>query len=262
MVLYWTDILDIILIAVLIYYVLSLLKGSRSMQMLIGILFLVAIYYISQILHLRSLHWLLKNLFGYFVSTIIILFQQEIRMALATIGIPFFRRRTKKSAEFIQDIILTAESLSSKRIGAIIVFEREMGLKDYITTGVPIDALVSYDLLLNVFTPLTPLHDGAVIIQGDKIAGAACYLPLTTLPHLAKELGTRHRAAIGITEETDAVAIVISEETGIISFVHNGIIKRNLEHKSLQALLDEFLFHKKKVEEKVENAENQTAIAE
>jgi len=262
MILYWSDILDIILIAILIYYVLSLLKGSRSMQMLIGILFLVGIYYLSQILHLRSLHWLLKNLFGYFVLTIIILFQQEIRMALATIGIPFFKRRTKQSAEFIQDIILTAESLSSKKIGAIMVFEREMGLKDYITTGVPVDALVSYDLLMNIFTPLTPLHDGAVIMQGSKIAGAACYLPLTTAPHLAKELGTRHRAAIGITEETDAIAIVISEETGIISFVYNGIIKRNLEHKSLQSMLNEFLFNKKKVEVKIENAKDQTAAVE
>ncbi|OGF58720.1 MAG: TIGR00159 family protein [Candidatus Fischerbacteria bacterium RBG_13_37_8] len=258
----WTDSLDIILIAVLIYYVLSILKGTRSMQMLIGILFLVGIYYASQILHLRSLHWLLKNLFGYFVLTIIILFQQEIRMALANIGIPFFKRRTKFPADFVEDIILAAESLSSKKIGAILVFEREIGLKNYITTGVPIDAVISYDLLLSIFMPKSPLHDGAVIIQGNKIAAAACYLPLTTEAHLAKELGTRHRAAIGITEETDAIAIVISEETGIISFVCSGAIKRNLELKALQSLLIEFLFGKKKRDMKVQDAQNQATVSQ
>lgn len=262
MIINWTDIIDIILIAILVYYALSLLKGSRSMQMLIGILFLVAIYYVSQFLQLRSLHWILKNLFGYFVLTIIILFQQEVRMALANIGIPFFKRRRKSKSDYLEDIILAVETLSSRKIGAIIIFERELGLKNYISTGVPIEASISYDLLLSIFVPQSPLHDGAVIIRGDKIAAAACYLPLTTAPHLAKELGTRHRAAIGITEETDAIAIVVSEETGTISFVAEGNIKRNLSPKILHSIIKDYLFRKSKEIIRVEDAKNQASAVE
>jgi diadenylate cyclase len=196
------------------------------------------------------------------VLTLIILFQQEIRIALATIGIPFFKRRQKLPKSFIEDIILAVESLSSKKIGAIIVFEKEIGLKNYIDTGVPLDAVISYDILLSIFMPKSPLHDGAVIIQGNKIAAAACYLPLTTEAHLAKELGTRHRAAIGLTEETDAIAIVVSEETGIISFVNSGKIERDLDSVKLQNLLREHLFGEKKIDEKMENAESQESIAQ
>jgi len=262
MIISWTDIIDIILIAFLIYYALSLLKGSRSMQMLIGILILVAIYYISQILQLRSLHWILKNLFGYFVLTIIILFQQEIRMALANIGIPFFKRGSKAKSDYTEDVILAVETLSSRKIGAIIIFERELGLKNYIDTGVPIGAKVSYDLLLSIFIPQSPLHDGAVIIKGDKIAAAACYLPLTTAAHLAKELGTRHRAAIGITEETDALAVVVSEETGIISFVSEGNIQRNLSPKVLYDILRDSIFGKKDKKLRVGDAQDKASVIE
>ncbi len=262
MIISWTDILDIIIIAILIYYILSLIKGTRTMQTLVGVIFLVIIYYASQLLNLRSLHWILRNLFGYFVLTLIILFQQEIRMALATIGIPFFKKRHKLPANYIEDVILATESLSSKKIGAIIVFEREIGLKNYIDSGIPLEAIISYDILLSIFMPKSPLHDGAVIIQGNKIAAAACYLPLTTEAHLAKELGTRHRAAIGITEETDAVVIVVSEETGKISFVSAGKIKRDLDLNTLQDILISYLFGKGKMDVKSQNIESQETVTQ
>lgn len=262
MIIGWTDVLDIIIITVLIYYVLSLIKGTRTMQTLVGVILLVIVYYASQLLHLRLLHWILRNLFGYFVLTLIILFQQEIRMALARIGIPFFRKRQKLPANFIEDIILAVESLSSKKIGAIIVFEKEIGLKNYISTGIPLDSLISYDILLSIFMPKSPLHDGAVIIQGNKIAAAACYLPLTTEAHLAKELGTRHRAAIGITEETDAAVIVVSEETGKISFVYSGKIIRDIDLNALQDALIINLFEKGKPNGEIQESKTQETVTE
>lgn len=262
MIIGWTDVFDIVIIAILIYYVLFLIKGTRTMQTLVGVIFLVIIYYASQLMHLRSLHWILRNLFGYFVLTLIILFQQEIRMALARIGIPFLRRRQKLHASFLEDVILAAESLSSKRIGAIIVFEREIGLKNYISTGIPLDSLISYDILLSIFMPKSPLHDGAVIIQGNKIAAAACYLPLTTEAHLAKELGTRHRAAIGITEETDAVVIVISEETGKISFVYSGKMKGDVDLNTLQDMLITNLFGRGKPNGEIQESKTQETVTE
>jgi diadenylate cyclase len=237
----WRDVVDILIVAVVIYEVLKLIRGTRAVQMALGAGVLVGMFYLSSWAHLSTVNWVIRNLVGYVVFALIVLFQTDIRRALAHFGrTPFIRRlftRTDDAEEVIEELAVAATLLSSQRIGAIIAVEREIGLRNFIEAGIPLDATLTYDLLVTVFRPGSPLHDGAVIIQGDRVAAAACFLPLTVNPLLGKDFGTRHRAAIGLTEETDALAIVVSEETGTISLALGGQIERGLSVDELRARL-------------------------
>jgi diadenylate cyclase len=237
----WLDLVDILIVAFLIYQLLQFIRGTHAVQMALGALVLVLLYWLSQLLHLETVNWLLRTFMPYLVFGIIVVFQSEIRKVLAQLGktpLPgvFGSPRTE---EVIDEVVLAGTTLAAQRTGAIVVIERDMGLRSYIETGIALDAYVTYDLLISIFNPGTPLHDGAVIVQGNRVAAAACFLPLTVNPQLSRELGSRHRAAIGVTEDTDALAVVVSEETGVISLVVGGRIRRELDGASLKsALLD------------------------
>src|SRR5947208_1422785 len=236
----WWDLADILVVSILIYEVLKLIRGTRAVQMALGGAFLVALFYGSRWGHLETVNWLIRNLFGYVVFAVIVLFQSDIRRALAHLGrAPFFRyfAKPESAEESIEELVVAAGMLAQQRIGAIIAVERQIGLRNYIEGGIPLDAQLTYDLLLSIFQPSSPLHDGAVIVQDDKVAAAACFLPLTVNPKLSKELGSRHRAAIGLTEENDSVAIVVSEESGRISLVADGQIDFGLTSEDLRARL-------------------------
>src|SRR5438094_1856220 len=236
----WWDLADIVVVSVLVYEVLKLIRGTRAVQMAFGGGILVALFYGSRWFHLETVNWLIRNLVGYIVFAVIVLFQSDIRRALAHLGrAPFFRYFAKEESaeESIEELIVAAGMLSAQRIGAIVAIERQIGLRNYIEGGIPLDAQLTYDLLLSIFQPSSPLHDGAVIVQDDKVAAAACFLPLTVNPKLSKDLGSRHRAAIGLTEENDAVAIVVSEESGAISIVADGQIERGLNGGDLRSRL-------------------------
>ena len=239
------DFIDILITAFIIYRILLLIKGTRAAQMAFGILFIVVFFYISKEFHLKIIQWFLSNFMTYVVFAIIVLYQNEIRKILANIGTRGFIDPLTSSGSMskIDEIVLAATTLSSKKIGALMVIERKIGLKSFMENGIILDAKLSYDLLVTIFYPETPLHDGAVIIQGDKIAAAACFLPLTLDPYLSKEFGTRHRAAIGITEDTDAIAVVVSEETGAISIVIDGHMERKLDGERLKEVLSKELSH-------------------
>jgi len=201
---------------------------------------IVALFYGSRWGHLETVNWLIRNMFGYVVFAVIVLFQSDIRRALAHFGrAPFFRyfSRNAELEDSIEELAVAATLLSQQRIGAIIAIERQIGLRNYIEGGIRLDAVLSYDLLQSIFLPSSPLHDGAVIVQENRVAAAACFLPLTVNPRLSKTLGSRHRAAIGLTEENDAVAIVVSEETGRMSIVVDGDIERGLDADTLRTRL-------------------------
>src|ERR1043166_4683696 len=235
----WTAILDIAIVAAIIYRVLVFIKGTRAVQMVLGLALIVSFFYFSRWIRLDTLSWMLTNVLPYFVFAIIVIFQHEIRRALARFGqAPLFGGFSSINRnEFYDEIILAVTTLASNQTGALILVERDIGLKTYIESGIALDAVLSYDLLVTIFNPSVPLHDGAVIIQNGRIAAGACFLPLTVKPRLSKELGTRHRAAIGGTEETDAVAIIVSEETAAISFAHDGEMERHLDPDSLRSRL-------------------------
>jgi len=236
----WWDLLDILAVSVLIYEALKLIRGTRAVQMAAGSLLVLALFYVSQLAPLQTLNWLIRNALVYVAFAAIVLFQSDIRRALAHFGqAPFFRyfTRLQASDETIEEVVVAATMLSEKKVGAIIALEREIGLRNYIESGIPLDATLTYDLLLTIFKPGSPLHDGAVILQEGRVAAAACFLPLTVNPRLSRELGTRHRAAIGLTEENDAVAIVVSEETGTVSIALDGGIERGLTQDGLRARL-------------------------
>jgi len=236
----WWDLVDILVVSVLIYELLKLIRGTRAVQMALGGGVLVALFYGSRWAHLETVNWLIRNLVGYLVFAVIVIFQSDIRRALAHLGrAPFFRyfAKPESAEESIEELVVAASMLSAQHIGAIIALERQIGLRNYIEGGIPLDAVLTYDLLLSVFQPSSPLHDGAVIVQDDRVAAAACFLPLTVNPKLSKELGSRHRAALGLTEENDSVAIVVSEENGIISVVADGQIERGLNADALRARL-------------------------
>jgi len=238
------DILDIGVVAVLIYELLLLIRGTRAMQMALSGAFLIGLFFLSEWLDLETVNWLIRNLATYVVFAIIVLFQADIRRALAHFGrAQFFKyfERASSDDETLEELVVAASTLSARRIGAIIVVERQIGLRNYIEGGIPLDALVTYDLLASIFHTGSPLHDGAVIVQNDRVAAAACFLPLSVNPRVSRELGTRHRAALGITEENDAVAIVVSEETGAISLAIGGSLERGLSVDALQRRLQSLL---------------------
>jgi diadenylate cyclase len=230
------DLADILIVAIIIYNLLLLVRGTRAVQMLFGLVFLGVLYGLAQIADLPTLETLLANLPILLPVALIVVFQDEIRRALASFGRnPLWGiGKQQKIAPAFDDVVLAAHTLSQRRIGALIVLEREEGLRTYIENGIPLDAVLTFDLLITVFFPQTPLHDGAVIIQDDRVAAAACFLPLTGNSELSKEYGTRHRAALGITEETDAVAVVVSEETGAISLAVAGEMTSGLDSNSLR----------------------------
>jgi diadenylate cyclase len=233
----WWDVIDILLVAVLIYEFLKLIRGTRAVQMAVSSGVIVGLYFASTAVPLQTVNWLIRNTAGYIVFAAIVLFQSDIRRALAHFGrAPFFRvlARSDTDAETVEEVVVASGALSQRRQGAIIVIEREIGLRNYIESGIPLDAEVTYDLLVTIFQPSAPLHDGAVIIQEGRVAAASCFLPLTVQPILSRELGTRHRAAIGLTEENDAVAIVVSEETGLVSLALDGGIERGLTPDQLR----------------------------
>jgi diadenylate cyclase len=236
------SILDIVLVAILIYQFLVLVRGTRAAPMLVGVATLGLAFYFARLGDLRTLNWLLSTLLPFVVFALIVVFQSEIRHALANLGSRISLMRSSSSvADVYDDIVLAANLFSQNQTGALIVIEREIGLRTYIESGVSLDARLSYDLLATVFRPSAPLHDGAVIVQRDRIAAAACFLPLSMNPVLSTQLGTRHRAAIGITEETDAVAVIISEETGTISMAVAGSIERELTVERLRERLSHLL---------------------
>jgi uncharacterized protein (TIGR00159 family) len=244
----WWDLADIAIVSILIYELLMLIRGTRAVQMALGGAVILGLFYLSGLSHLETVNFLIRNFVGYVVFAVIVLFQADILRALAHLGrAPFFRllAKAESAEESIEELIVAAGLLSAKRIGAIIAIERQVGLRNYIEGGIPLDAVLTYDLLVSIFQPSSPLHDGAVIVQTDRIAAAACFLPLTVNPKLSKELGSRHRAALGLTEESDAAAIVISEETGLVSVVVEGQIERGFDADALRVRLHSLILQRR-----------------
>ena len=241
----WQDAVDITLIAVVVYWIILRIRGTRAVQMLIGLVILFATYLLSQIFELYTLNWVLDNFLTSILLIIVILFQNDIRRALTEVGRgPFFGLKTRATYGLMLEELTRATSrLADRRIGALIVLEREVGLNDYMEAGTTIDAAVSKELIESIFLPTAPMHDGALVVRGGRLAAAGCILPLTTNPNVTKALGTRHRAAIGITEETDAVVVVVSEEEGTASLVRGGHITRNLDAAALRVALQQLFTH-------------------
>src|SRR5437899_546805 len=232
------SVLDILLVAIVIYEFLALVRGTRAAVMLVGVAALVLAFYFSRVGELTTLNWLISTLLPYTVFALIVVFAAEIRQGLARLGRRMtLSRSSAAEADAYDDIVLAANLFSQNQTGALIVIEREIGLRTYIESGVPLDAQLSYDLLATIFRPSAPLHDGAVIIQEERIAAAACFLPLSMNPVLSTQMGTRHRAGIGITEETDAIAMIVSEETGAISLAVAGKIGRDMTVEQLRGRL-------------------------
>lgn len=232
------SVVDILVVAFLIYQLLMIVRGTRAGHILIGILALVALYVVSVWAGLEALHSLLSNVVPYMAIAVVILFQSEIRRVLARIGRKRWFAKGFRRPESVDEILVAMSRMSHDRIGALIVLERDIGLRTFVESGVHLDAELSADLLLAIFTPAGALHDGAVIVQKDRVSAAACFLPLTTNPALPPVLGTRHRAAIGITEETDCLSLVVSEETGSISIAAFGDIDRGLSLNEVDARIN------------------------
>jgi diadenylate cyclase len=235
----WRDVVEILLVTAIFYRLLILLAGTRAIQMLAGLVLLVAVYFVARILQLDLLRYLLENLFQFGAIAALVVFQPELRSALAHLGqnrlLRFFNRL--EETEVAEEIAVAAEELARNQVGAIIAIEREVGLGEFVDTGTPLQARVSAPLLNTIFSPYSPLHDGAAIIRGDTIVAAGAILPLTQFPVADKSLGTRHRAALGLSEETDALVVVVSEETSQISIAHRGQLQRGFDRERLAAML-------------------------
>jgi diadenylate cyclase len=236
------SVLDIAFVFIIVYVVLKLLRGTRAVPTVVGMVILALLYWLAVAQDLATLQFVLQWAVFVYPFLVIVLFQSEIRQALIYFGnqlrFPIWRRQRGSLGESVYDeVVLAATTLSTEKTGALIVIERDVGLRNFIDAGVSIDARLSYDLLVTIFNPSTPLHDGAVIIQHERIAAASVFLPLTKNPGISRELGTRHRAAIGVTEGSDAISVVVSEETGLITFVENGTVRRNLDTNQLRKLL-------------------------
>jgi len=239
------DIIDVLIVSYIIYKLLIMVRGTRAVQLLQGIFLLVLVWALSNLLNLYTLKWLMNQMFTFGVVTVLIIFQPELRRALEQIGRgKLFNRSSPEEQDVgqrVNEVVKSVNYLARRKIGALIVFERNTGLNDYIESGIKMESKLSSELLSNVFVPNTPLHDGAVIIRGGLIMAAGCYLPLSENPFISKELGTRHRAAIGITEVCDAISVTVSEETGQVSLAINGQIVRDIKEESLISKLFEEL---------------------
>ncbi len=249
------DIIDILIVAVLVYNLIKLLKGTRAEQLSKGIIFILILTQISESLELYTINWILSHLITLGMLAILIVFQPELRRGLEFLGRSSSLKKSmgigeKKTTGVVSEITSAVGSLSRQKIGALIVIERETGLSEIADTGTALDSYISSGLLINIFIPNTPLHDGAVIIRGDRIVAAACFLPLTDSRSLAKDLGTRHRAAVGMSERSDSLSIIVSEETGAISTAESGKISRHIDLATLESILNQVY------EPKVQHFEN------
>lgn len=234
----WQDIFDILIVSFIIYRIILIIKGTRAVQMLAGIMVLIVIYFGARELEFLTLYWLLSTFLSSIFLIIIIIFQRDIRRALTQMGQTPFARNYEDAFQSLEEVVSAAGILSRKKIGGLIILERETGLKDYLESGQAIDAMVSRELLVTLFHPSSPLHDGGVVVRNGRILTASCVLPLSKNPYISKQFGTRHRAAIGLSEETDAVIVVISEETRQISLVQHGSITSDLDEATLRSRLE------------------------
>jgi len=240
------DILDITLMSIILYRLLLIVKGTKAAQMMIGLAILLLASLASRYLELFTIDWLVQSFLAQIVIAMIVLFQPEIRRALAHIGeAQFLNFASAEELKSLEEIVRAAVSLANRKIGALIVIERDTSLKDFVEIGTSLDARVSKELLLSIFHPTSPIHDGAVIIKGNRVAAAGCFLPITLSSELSKSLGTRHRAGIGLTEETDALAIIVSEETGLISVGLGGKIEEKIDMGTLRDMLTDIFTVKK-----------------
>ncbi|MAI79512.1 MAG: TIGR00159 family protein [Deltaproteobacteria bacterium] len=238
----WRDSIDILLVTVGIYWLLLLIQGTRAIQILVGLVVLIGLSLASEIFQFPTVRLILQNFLGSAVLIIIVLFQHDIRRALARVGRGFFPSvSAQQESQIFEEIVRTAQALVKKRVGGLIVLERESALTDQIDGEKAVDAQVSHELLISIFMPSSPLHDGAVLISEGRIISAGCILPLSARENMPGEIGTRHRAAVGITEETDAVVVVISEETASISVVMAGEMVRGLDASRLRVVLHDIL---------------------
>jgi uncharacterized protein (TIGR00159 family) len=239
----WQDLLDIGIIAFIVYRLIHMMRGTRAMQMVIGLVVVLLVYVASQRAGLFTLNWVLDNFLGSIILVVIVIFQSDIRRALTQVGAtPLFGGADHiERGQALEEITKAVVSMAGKRVGALIVFEREVGLNDYIEVGTPLDARVSRELVESVFLPRSPIHDGALMIRKGRMAAARCFLPLSMDSNLSLELGTRHRAAVGLTEETDAAAVVVSEEQGKISLVVDGKVTQDVDGPRLRSELTRLL---------------------
>jgi len=241
---YIQDTLDILLVAIVIYYVLRFIEGTRAVQMIFGLILIVIVYFFAQNFNLFTINWLLGNFLSFIILIAVILFQHDIRRFLAAIGrSPFLigLNPQKADSNIVNEVVKSSTYLSNNKTGALIAIEMHNTLNDYIEIGMDLESWVSSELIISIFNTSSPLHDGAIIIRNNKILSAGSFFPLATDPGLDRELGTRHRAAIGITRETDCIVVIVSEETGRISIAHQGILTRNLDAASLQNKLMELM---------------------
>ncbi|ADU67042.1 diadenylate cyclase CdaA [Desulfurispirillum indicum] len=237
----WRDAVDIFLVWVILYKLLTFLRGTTAIQVFSAILLILGLSFVAHVAELKTIYWLVKNIAGYLVLALIILFHPEIRKFLVTIGqneiFRLFAKSDEKQLETLEEIVKACVNLASRKIGALIVLERESNLDNYADITVILDAIASKELLITIFQESAPIHDGAVLIRNNRIYAAGCFLTVSMNPDIDKELGTRHRAAIGVTEQTDSVAIVVSEETGTISIAIGGKIIRKLDSTTLKKVL-------------------------
>ena len=241
------NIIDVLLVWFVIYKLIAIIKGTKAVQLLKGIFVIIIARIFTEVVGLDTLGWLMQMVLDWGFIAIIIIFQPELRRALEQIGRgKLFARSSQQEVEernrLIEAMVKSVSYMAKRRIGALISIERETGLTDYIETGIPIQSEITSELLINVFIPNTPLHDGAVIIQKNRLAAAGCYLPLSESPFISKELGTRHRAALGLSEVTDAITVVVSEETGAVSLTANGDLHRNLSMEDFESRLRKMWF--------------------
>jgi len=241
------DVLDILFVSIIVYRLLLIIKGTKAAQMLIGLGVLLIASLLSRYLELYTVDWLIQSFWAQAVIAMIILFQPEIRRALAQMGETQFLQTFTSAEELrsLEEIIRASVALSNRKIGALVAIERDTSLKDFVEIGTPLDAKVSKELLLSIFHPTSPIHDGAVVIKGNRVIAAGCFLPITVSPEVSKSMGTRHRAGLGLAEETDAVVIIVSEETGMISLAINGKMETNLDMRKLRNALTDLFTTKK-----------------
>jgi diadenylate cyclase len=241
----WQDIVDISIITFLIYRLLQIVRGSRAMQMIIGLAVILVAYLVSRALGLFTLNWILDNFLGSIILVIIVIFQSDIRRALTQVGsarrFVTAERMVQKREDIVAEVVQAVAALAARHVGGLIVLEREVGLNEYMEIGTRLDARVSRELLESVFSPHSPIHDGALVIQKGRVTAVRCLLPLSTNPNLRKTWGTRHRAALGVTEETDAVAIVISEQEGTVALVVAGNVTENINSERLGSALQDLV---------------------
>ena len=244
----WQDMVDVILMSIIIYRLLLIIKGTKAAHMLIGLGLLLMASLLSGYFELYTVDWMIQSFWAQIVIAIIILFQPEIRRALAQMGeAQIFKNLTSaEELKSLDEIVRATVSLANKKIGALIAIERDTSLKDFVEMGTPLDAKVTKEILLSIFHPTSPIHDGAVVIKGNRIVAAGCFLPITMGPDISKSLGTRHRAGLGLSEETDAVIVVVSEETGMVSMAIHGKFDTHLDMGTLRDILTDLFTAKGK----------------